>query len=175
MKKILITLSILLASTGINYAQEKIKWLTFEEAETLMKSDPRPVFIDAYTDWCSWCKRLDKDTFANPVIAKYMNENFYAIKFNAESKEPITFQGREFINDGKSGKTHQLALALIVIDGKIGYPTTVFLNEKGQLLSPVSGYLGPKDFEPILAYFGEKKYETTKFDDFVKSFIGKVE
>ena len=175
MKKILITLSILLATAGINKAQEKVNWLTFEEAEAIMKTDPKPVFIDSYTDWCSYCKKLDKNTLSNPVIKKYINDNFHAIKFNAESKEPITFLGKEFINDGKSGRTHQLALALLVVDGKIGYPTLVFFNEKWQLITQVPGYMGPKDFEPLLVYFGEKKYESTKFDDFKKSFVGKVE
>ena len=175
MKKILITLSILLATAGINKAQEKVNWLTIEEADALINTNPKPIFIDTYTDWCSWCKRLDKDTFSNPVIAKYLNDNFHPVKFNAESKEAVTFLGREFINDGKSGKTHQLALALIVVNGQIGYPTVVFLNEKGELLSPIPGYLGPKDFEPLLVYFGEKKYESIKWEDFKKSFVGKVE
>lgn len=175
MKKILITLVIFLASASINSAQEKINWLSFEEAEAIMKSDPKPVFIDSYTDWCSYCKKLDKNTLSNPVIVKYINDNFHAIKFNAESKEPITFLGREFINDGKSGRTHQLALALLVVDGRIGYPTLVFFNEKWELITQVASYLEPKDIEPLLAYFNEKKYLTTKFDDFVKTFVGKVE
>ena len=61
------------------------------------------------------------------------------------------------------------------MNGQIGYPTVVFLNEKGELLSPIPGYLGPKDFEPLLVYFGEKKYESIKWEDFKKSFVGKVE
>ena len=156
-------------------AQESVRWYTIDQVEEQLKSNPRPVFIDAYTDWCGWCKKLDKDTFANPIIAKYLNENFIPVKFNAESKEPVNFMGQTFINDGSNGRTHQLAIALLPIQGRIGYPTVVFLNEKGELLTPVSGNKGPKDFEPMLVYFGEKHYLNQGWQDFMKSFTGSFE
>ncbi len=155
-------------------AQEKglVKWYTVNDIEKLLAKEPRPVFIDAFTDWCGWCKRLDQNTFSDPVIAKYLNENFYPVKFNAESKDPVTFMGKEYINDGKYGKTHSLAAALLPVNGQIGFPTIVFLNEKGELITPVQGYKEPKDFEPLLVYFGKSKYLTESWQDFNKTFKG---
>ena len=82
MKKLLIiTLLSLIGATA--FAQEKIQWMSFEEAVERCAEQPKMVFIDVFTDWCGWCKRMDQSTFANPVIAKYMNEHFYAVKFDA--------------------------------------------------------------------------------------------
>lgn len=173
MKRIL-TLAVLTVIMLPLFAQqaEQVKWYTVNDIEKLLQKDPRPIFIDSYTDWCGWCKRLDKDTFSDPIIASYLNEKFYAVKFDAESKDPVSFLGREFINDGKNGKTHSLAVALLPVQGRIAYPTVVFLNENGELLSPVQGYRGPKEFEPLLVYFGEKKYLSESWENFSKSFKG---
>jgi thioredoxin-related protein len=168
MKKIFSILTFLLISSAYISAQDGVQWYTIEEADALLKTDPKPVFIDAYTDWCSWCKRLDKDTFSDPVIAAYLNENFIPVKFNAESKEPVTFLGTEFINDGKLGKSHQLAVALL--RGSMGYPTIVFLSEKGELLGPVPGYKTPREMEPYLVFMGESRYLTEKWNEFTKNF-----
>ena len=71
--------------------------MSFEEAVERCAKEPKMVFIDVYTDWCGWCKRMDQSTFANPVIAQYMNDHFYAVKFDAERQDTITFQGHQFV------------------------------------------------------------------------------
>jgi thioredoxin-related protein len=153
--------------------KENIKWYSIEEAEKLIKDNPRPIFIDAYTDWCGWCKKLDQDTFSNLIIADILTTKFYPVKFNAEGKNDVTFQGKTFINDGKSGNAHQLAVALL--KGQLSYPTVVFLNEKGQFLTPVPGYRSAKEMEELLSFFAEKAYEKQNYQDFQKSFKGRIQ
>ena len=168
MKRILFILGLFTLPLMFTFSQDGVKWYTIEEADALLKSDPKPLFIDAYTDWCGWCKKLDKDTFSDPIISEYLNTNFIPVKFNAESKEAVTFLGREFINDGKAGKAHQLAVALL--QGKMSYPTVIFMSEEGELLSPLSGYKTPKEIEPFLVFMGEKKFLNEKWEDFSKNF-----
>ena len=127
------------------------------------EAEPKKMFIDVYTDWCGWCKKMDKDTFQNAEVAAYMTENFYMVKLDAEQQEPIEFRGKTytFVPSGRRGY-HQLAAALL--QGKMSYPTVVFLDEDLKMLSPVPGYQKPDAFMKIARYFGENIYRDTTWE-----------
>jgi len=152
-----------------------VKWYTIQEAEKLNQNAPRPIFIDTYTDWCGWCKKMDKDTFTNPVISNLLNNKFYPVKFDAERQDSVNFLGQTFINDGKAGKAHQLAVALL--QGQLSYPTVVFLTQKdGKFgISPVPGFRAPKDMEVLLTFFADKAYESQSWADYQQTFKGKLQ
>lgn len=134
--------------------------MSWEEAVERVSSDKKPkkIFIDVYTDWCGWCKKMDKETFQNPEVATYMNENFYMVKFDAEQKDPVTYQGKtyKYVPSGRRGY-HELAAALL--QGRMSYPTVVFLDETMNMLSPVPGYQKPEPFLEIAKYFGDDIYK----------------
>jgi thioredoxin-related protein len=118
---------------------------------------------------------MDKETFTDPVISDILNKKFYPVKFNAEGKESVSFLGQTFINDGKSGNTHQLAVALL--QGQLYYPTVVFLfpQSDGKLhAQAVPGFKAAKDMEQLLSYFADKAYDKQSFEDYQKTFQGKV-
>ena len=168
MKKLLIALLVLLSLSIIGNAQ-KINWMTFQEAVKLNETAPKKIFIDVFTDWCGWCKKMDQTTFKNKDVVDYMNENFYAVKFNAECNDTIVFGEYTFVNaggaNGRKG-THQLAGALL--QGRLSYPSYVFMDEKNQLLTVAPGYMEAKDFLPILKYFGTNAYLKKSFKDYIK-------
>ena len=139
---------------------QEVEWLSWDDAVSRAKSDenPKKIFIDVYTDWCGWCKKMDKDTFQNPEVASYMSANFYMVKMDGEGKDPIEYKGKtyNFVPSGRKGY-HEFAAALM--QGKMSYPTTIFLDEKLNMLSPVPGYQKPKPFLNIARYFGDDIYK----------------
>ncbi|QLE00141.1 DUF255 domain-containing protein [Galbibacter sp. BG1] len=158
MKNLLILLTIFFLSSGA-MAQE-IEWMSWTEAveKTQTDKNPKKIFVDVYTDWCGWCKKMDKDTFNNPEVAEYMKANFYMVKMDAESKEDVVYKNKTFkyVTQGRNGY-HELAAALL--QGKMSFPTVIFLNEKQEILSLVPGYQKPQGFLKIAKYFGDDIYK----------------
>lgn len=123
-----------------------IQWLSIEEALAAQQSDPKPIFIDFYTDWCGWCKVMDNKTFSRPEVARYMNEQFHSVKFNAEKEPPLNINGQQFqvVNAGRRG-IHTFAYA--VLNGELSYPSYVILDDQMQRLAVLKGF---KEAEPFL-------------------------
>lgn len=152
-------------TAAVTRPDAKIKWLTIEQAEEKLKQEPRKVLVDVYTDWCGWCKKMDKDTFTDPKVVAHINKNFYAVKLDAEGKKPISIKGQTF-SFKPDYKAHELAVALL--NGQMSFPTTVFLDEQLNMLTPVPGYLDAKDMSRILQYFGENHHQKMNWQEFEK-------
>ena len=154
-----LTIFIFVGLLGLSAQAQEVDWLSWDEATALAASDenPKKIFVDVYTDWCGWCKKMDKDTFQNADVAAYMHEKYYMVKLDGEGKEDIEFKGKtyKFVPSGRKGY-HELAAALM--QGKLSYPTTIFLDEEMNMLSPVPGYQKPEPFLNIAKYFGDNIY-----------------
>lgn len=148
---------------------QEIEWIKIEDLEAAQAKESRKVFIDMYTDWCGWCKRMDKTTFGHPGIANFVNEKFYAVKFNAESKDSVLFQGQSFgfVKNGRRGY-HELAATLM--QGKLSYPTIVYLDENLSLIQPVPGYMSAQDFERILSYLDGDHHKEQPWEQYKKNY-----
>ncbi len=159
----LISSAVLLSSTTKD--GDKIKWLTWEEAIEMNKENPKKIFIDVYTDWCGWCKRMDATTFTDPEIVQYINEHFYAIKLDAEMKENITFKDQEFkyVKLGKRG-IHTLAYSLL--EGKASYPSFVTLTEDFDRIAISPGYKKPEDLIKELRFAAEERYKQQSWSEY---------
>lgn len=175
MKKLLFALLIFTAiNTQAQDANETIKWFTLEEAVKLQAETPKKIFIDVYTEWCGYCKKMDKETFSNPVIAHYLNTNFYPVKFDAEQKETIEFKGQTYINTNPDRKRNSHELAQAFLQGKMSYPSYAFLNEESILITVIPGFIPTANFEPIIHYFGEDAFDKMEWEEFSKKFKSKL-
>ncbi len=153
----------------------KVDWLTMEEAQQLFSEEPRMIFVDVYTDWCGWCRRMESETFSHPQIAEMLNTYFYPVKLNAEQEEPIVFQGITYENEniGQRRATHSFAIALL--QGKMSYPSVAFFDENMQLITAIPGFRPPKNMEAVLAFFRDGVYiERPNLQEFIESFEGRI-
>ena len=127
-----------------HYNTNGLKWMTIDEAAT--KRNGKPFLIDVYTEWCGWCKVMDKKTFSDPEVQEYLRENYNIVKFDAEQKAPIEWKGKtfEFQPGGRKGVN---TLARHLLGSRMGYPTIVYLDKD---LNKVKSSPGFKDPEKLL-------------------------
>jgi thioredoxin-related protein len=159
------------------HAGQKIKWMSFNEAQAAAKKDGKPLMIDVYTQWCGPCKMLSGRTFMDDQLAAYVNAHYHAVKFDAEGNEQVTYNGKTLGNPsfnpaavgGRNG-THDLTMQIAPVEGRVAYPTVVYMDKDGKVLAPVQGFLTPEQMEPILIFFGEGKYKTMDYPTFTKDF-----
>jgi thioredoxin-related protein len=152
-------------SASVIHSQE-IKWMTMNEALAAQKEKPKKIFMDVYTTWCGPCKLLEKNTFSDKDVIDYVNKNYYAVKFNAEGTEEITYQDFTYTNPNyqaqRKGRntTHFFADALKLR----GYPSLVFFTDNGDLIQALPGYKTPQQLEIFLKMIASDDYKkvTTK-------------
>tara|TARA_Y100000746_G_scaffold114412_1_gene97854 strand:+ start:299 stop:820 length:522 start_codon:yes stop_codon:yes gene_type:complete len=171
MKSLIIVVFSTLALFSCNTKQkvsskQKIQWLSLSEVQKKMKSKPKKVLIDIYTDWCGPCKRMSKYTFTNSEVIKIINKEFYAVKFNAESKEDVNFLKKLYIN---KGRTHDFAIQVGSTPSGLSYPTIVYFNESFKRIQVVPGYYQSQEYILVLKYFGEDHYKRISYENYYKS------
>ena len=141
-----------LSMANLLYAQsEKINWISWEQAQEQLKTHKKKIFVDVVTDRCHWCKQMDNTTFLNSKIIKYINTNYYAIKFNAEQSVIIPFKG----------KTYEFI------------PTLVVMDEEMNTIQALSGFKSHDELEIIINYFGGNFHKTTPWSIYKESFLNK--
>ena len=151
---------------GPGPGKKRINWMTVEQAYVATQKKPKKLVVDVYTSWCGWCKVMDRETFSKPAIIDYVNENYYAVKLNAEQTADITLGKQTFKYRGTASGRGAHELAAMLMKNQMSYPTTVFLDEKFNLIQPIAGYLEPRTFHQIVTYFGQNYYQKEPFDQY---------
>lgn len=174
MRTILLVILILVT---VSVKAQEINWISLEEAVTLQQKKPKKIMMDVYTVWCGPCKMLDRNTFQNKDVANYVNEFYYAVKFNAEGNDVVNFKGKSFKNpnydsskSSRRNSAHELTRYLQVQ----AYPSIVFFDENLNLLTTIKGYQNPQQFELYVKLFKEDKHKEMdtqeKFNEYYQSF-----
>ncbi len=142
----------------------EFSWISYEEALKKGKLENKNVFIDFYTDWCGWCKRLDKDVYSDSAVKAVLGRYYVSSKVNAES-------GRRFkLEDGTEQTEASLARDIFQVRG---YPALWFLTSEGEKISYIPGYVPKDKFVTILNFIRTKAYQTKTFEEFEKEQSGK--
>ena len=141
-------------------AQGEVKlWLPFNEGMALAAKENKQVVIDFYTSWCHWCKVMDRETFSDSEVKKYLGRHFVTIRIDAEStKERVTYKGEELT-----------PVALARRFGVRGFPSLAYLDRDGELVTVVPGFVPAKTFLPLLRYMQMECYkQQMTFEEFMK-------
>ena len=152
----------------LTYSQDQINWMNWDQMMAKRQSDsiPKKVFIDLYTGWCGWCKRMDATTFEQKAIVDYMNQKYYAVKFDAETRDTVNFNGIQFVNSdplfkkraiNSRGKPHWFAHS--ILDGKLSYPSYALLDENLIRLAIYNGFKQQEELIGILFFFGADQHK----------------
>ena len=164
-----ILIIILIAATAVSFIspnKEKINWITIKQLDEAYSKNPKPILLDVYTSWCGWCKEMDRTTYKNEKVVKYINEHYYAVKLDAESSDSLFFNDKKY---GYNARYKSNELAEFLLFGRMEFPTTVFLPTIDARPAPLAGYLKPKEMEAPLKYFAEDAHKTQTFIEFNKT------
>lgn len=166
-------ISLIVCLTFPLLSQNAIEWMTFDEVIEAQKKEKKKIFVDMYTDWCGWCKRMDATTFKDKKVVKIINENYYPVKFNAEVDKEIEFKGEKYklIRRGKK-KYHELAVEFIKKSSRpsLSYPTFIFIDENLEIIQPIKGYKKADQMVPILKYFAGDHHKKQSWNEYKNSF-----
>ncbi|MFZ1703857.1 MAG: DUF255 domain-containing protein [Saprospiraceae bacterium] len=170
-----ITILILMQLFGLTqlaFSQGQMQWMTMSEAQERSKVEKRKIFVDVHTDWCGWCKKMDKTTFSDPRITHYMNKNYYAVKLDAEEKNDIILKEKIY-KFNKHGARGYHDLAKVLLNGQMSYPSIVFLDEDFNPIQAIPGYQDGKNFLMIASYFAGNMHKSTPWNKYVEEFTAK--
>ena len=136
---------------------DHIEWMTWIQASKANDTLQKKILVDVYTDWCGWCKVMDRETFTDSAVVAYINEHFYAVKLDAEQKEDVFWSEHLFSYEG-SGRSGVHGLASALLDGEMSYPSLVFLNEKFERIRISKGFQDAKSLMAELEYAAQERY-----------------
>lgn len=150
--KILLSLMLFWAIPS-SFAQ--LKSYSFEEAEQLTKTNPKPIVVFVHTSWCKICKMMEQSTFKNSEVINELNTNFYFVPLDTETKRDIWFNEHQFQfkPTGTTTGVHELATALATIDGVVSYPTLTVLDLERTIVFQKNSYLDAKTVLLVLKQF----------------------
>lgn len=148
---LLVILLLMISAIPVVAAEEEkadlrsISWVGYNEGLSLARDFEKPVLLHFTAPWCKWCQEMKKETYANPDVIRFMDENYVAVMIDTE-------------------KLPSLARKYSVES----LPTLWFLDSQGNALTSIEGYAGPEKLLRVLEYISTRAYEETDYNTWVR-------
>jgi thioredoxin-related protein len=159
----------------------EVKWHRFDEAIVAARSAGKHIMVDVYTDWCGWCKKLDKETYADFAVREVLAESYVSVKVKGDSGKRLKVQGHavsdggqtrlQFVRTDEPVTTEkQLTKSIWQATGsRGGFPTIAFLTPEGQLLTGFGGFVDAARFHDMINFIKDDLYEVMSYQDYLES------
>jgi thioredoxin-related protein len=148
----LILLAACASSQQATMPRQSLNHYQFEQLDSLQQVESRPVAVFLHAPWCRYCRNMEQTTFAHPGVVSVLNEQYYFVSFNGESKAPVHFREHtfRFLPNGRNSGTHELAQALGATEGQLVYPTFLILDENYEVVFQHNAFLSATDMQRLL-------------------------
>jgi len=148
----LFTILLLLMTFAVK-SQGELQVHSFESLDSLQQQEQRPVLVFIHTDWCKFCKAMKARVFTDEKVQATLDNEFYFVMLDGESRAPIKFRGHtfNFRPTGNNVGVHELAEAIGTIEGKLEYPTLVVMNSTYEILFQHAAFLNKKQLLRVLS------------------------
>lgn len=158
------------AQVQIN-AKPTIKWMQWTDLQKQVADQKikRKIFLYVYTKPCQWCNKMNVETLNNKNVVNLINDNFYAVKIDADSRETLYYKDKAYKFE-KKGKRGYHSLVLELLKGSLCFPSIAFLDEETQLIQSIPRYKNAKEFKQIATYFADDHYKNTPWSVFEKKY-----
>lgn len=154
-----------------------LEWHKLDAGLHSAQTQDKHIMVDVYTDWCGWCKKLDKETYSDPAVRQVLAESYVSVKLKGDSDAPLNVKGQPAKENGKT------MMQLVPTDQPVtterqltrgafrvtGFPTILFLASDGKLITSLPGYKDAETFKNILNFIKDDLYEVMTYQDYLKS------
>ncbi len=138
--------------------QDHAFWVSLEAAQTKALDEGKYILLDVYTEWCGFCRRMNRETYADKRVQEALDKYFYPVRIDAESPRVVSFKGESY-------SMVDLAQAF----GVQSYPTTIFLSPDGEAVALQPGFIEAERFHKMLSFVGSESYRTQSFQQYSES------
>ncbi len=142
-------------SEGDSVKAYEITWLAYDEGLAKAAEEDKHMVIDFTTSWCTWCKKMDIETFSDPYVIQLVNDHFVPVQVDGESKRELDIDGYKITEKNLTAREF----------GVRGYPSFWFLKSDGTKIGMIRGYRPKPEMVEVLEFVKNKGYDTTNTEN----------
>ena len=140
------------SDTESDKKNKEINWLSYDEGLTLASEQNKHVFIDFTAKWCGWCRKMEKEAFADKKVIELLSDHFISVRVDGDSKKILDINGYKISERNLTRSEYKVT----------GYPAFWFLKSDGSKLGRLKGYQTPEALTNILEYVKDYRYDSTR-------------